>query len=265
MQMKKLWISASLSTAVMLAGCASVYDNAVAANVAATVVINNTCKKAEIDPALAILRGKIPLYGNDRTVAMFNNVTKPNDAERQVLEVYLQSVTDCYVKLDAAVSKYKTKDQKALAKTAAIQDYILISDLKGGILSWADFNRAESNLFSESAASNKALITKMLVDEQETKAAMAAFGQALAQGMQQYGNAMSRAYAPQQQYGSSYAPTPAYEPATTWTSHGNIVQGSNGVTMQSFGNRDVITYPNGQTRNCSTFGNITTCSSPPGF
>jgi len=263
--MNKLWIAATLGAAVMLAGCASVYDNAVAANVAATVVINNTCKKAEIDPALAILKGKIPLYGNDRTVAMFNNVTKPNDAERQALEVYLQSVTNCYNELNKAVSKYKTKDQKALLKVVNIQDYILISDLKGGSLSWSDFNHRENDLFSEGAANQKALYQKMLIDEQETKAAMAAIGQALAQGAQQYGNAMSRAYAPQQQNGSSNSTVPSYEPATTWTSHGNIIQGSNGITVQSFGNRDVITYPNGQTRNCSTFGNITTCSSPPGF
>ena len=263
--MNKLWIASTLGAALALAGCANAHDNAVSALTAASVVEENICKKLERDPSVISLKGKLPFWGNDRTKDMLENQEKASEEERTQLEAYLQGTTTCYNSLNEAVSKYTSKEEMAVEKAYQLQDYLLISDLKGGFISWGEFNRREYKLFPEWREARHRLYLKNVADEEQTNEALRRFGQGLAQGMQQYGNAMSRAYAPQQQYGSSYAPTPAYEPATTWTSHGNIVQGSNGVTMQSFGNRDVITYPNGQTRNCSTFGNITTCSSPPGF
>ena len=263
--MNKLWIAATLGAALALAGCTSVYDKSVSYNAAMRVVDDNFCKKLPYDSALAILRGKIPLYGNYRTAAMLNDGTKPNDAERQALEVYLQGVTECANEIHKAVDKYQTKKQIALSKAQELQGYILLWDLKAGILSWGDFNRRDSINYSEGTAAFQSSWDERQNDERKTKALLSALGQGLAQGAQQYGNAISRAYAPQQQNSSSYAPAPAYEPATTWTSHGNIVQGSNGVTMQTFGNNSTITYPNGQTRSCYTSGTITTCSSPPGF
>lgn len=56
----------------------------------------------------------------------------------------------------------------------------------------------------------------------------------------------------------AYTP-PVYTPPTTYQSQGNRLYGSDGTVVQSYGNRDYITRPNGSTTTCSTYGSITTC------
>jgi len=87
------------------------------------------------------------------------------------------------------------------------------------------------------------------------RAAMMAFGQGMQQASKSYSSVP--VYTPGQHYGTT---VPSYQPSKTWTANGNTVSGSNGVSMQSFGNRDVITYPDGRTRTCSTVGSTTTCN-----
>ncbi len=273
--MNKLWIAATLGAAFVLSGCISVSDDMDYFKAAAVTAIDNcavTIESQKKQYRSIIFIHTLPLpesFDNKNlTAAMLRNEAVANAEERIALEGYLQDVVTCNSMKTKSIARYQSDKQKKYDQLYYNQTYILISDLKTGLLSWAEYNRRMSALSMAYWPNVQSLWDERFNDEKKTKAVLSALGQGLAQGAQQYGNAISRAYAPQQQYGSSYAPAPTYEPATTWTSHGNIIQGSNGVTMQTFGNNSTITYPNGQTRSCYTSGTITvitTCSSPPGF
>lgn len=268
--MSKLWIAAALGAALALAGCASVKDDFDSLQIAWKPISQEFRSKLS-DPALIQLGEKITYFnsadimvGDDDHSSyriLSNGDEKPSDADREALNSYISIKSIQNKKQEETAAKLLSRKQKQSLHVTNLLELVLLTDLKNRILTWNEFNKRNFELNKEFEGASYNLWKERLDDERETKAAMAAFGQALAQGAQQYGNSLSRAYAPQQ-YGSSQFFAQTYQPATTWTSNGNFIQGSNGVTIQSFGNRDVITFPDGQTRNCSTFGNITTCSSP---
>jgi hypothetical protein len=125
-----------------------------------------------------------------------------------------------------------------------------------GKLTWDTFNQER---YKWQIDLHDAMQGRVLVLQQQQENRAAAF-RALGTAMQAYGNSLqnSQIHAVAEPYPNGAGVE--QQGPVSYQAFGNMIQGSDGTSIQRFGNITTMTFPDGTSRSCTTQGNLTSCN-----
>ena len=136
--MKRLAVFALLGA---LGGCATAVSPGVQ-------TARNVCALAYGDPALAPIRDRVPIEDDAATMASMNHLAdtgKPNDAERQALQVYDAANRRCWDAWDQA-------GKSPIIQSARSTVSASLAELYTGRITYGEFNRRRANAIADMRA-----------------------------------------------------------------------------------------------------------------
>ncbi len=244
------------ASALLLAGCTSVSKEAQTYNNEQKTALEK-CTTMMADEGLNPLRQKMPfLDGTAASPSMLSDNAMPTTDEKLALGIYLSKLTECNNLGVVNTKNTLGKEATEIADYFDVKDYLFVTDLMNGKISWATFNQERYKWQNDL---HEAMQGQVLVLQQRQENRAAAI-RALGSAMQAYGNALQNSQIHAVAEPIPSGPGVGQQGPVTYQAFGNMIQGSDGTSIQRFGNITTMTFPDGTSRSCTTQGNLTSCN-----